>query len=88
MHCGYLDRHGRFLDCSHEYGPFKHESYCHGMGIDEDYLMGFVGWVKLTPCLPDSYLYTSPRGLTKEQEKWLVDSGYEVDEWDRGDVKQ
>lgn len=82
MHCGYLDRHGRFIDCSYEHGAFKHESYCRQFGENEDYLMEFLGWVKLTTCLPNEYLFTSPRGLSNKQIEWLTENGYEIQKED------
>ena len=78
MHCGYLSRQGEFIDCSNEHGAFKHEEYCKHLGKDEDYLMDFLGWVKLTTCLPNEYLFTSPRHLSNEQIKWLTENGYEI----------
>lgn len=82
MHCGYLTREGKFIDCSLIQGPIKHESMCRSMGMSEEYLMEFVGWVKLTLCLPNEYLFMSPRGLSQKQIDWLSKNGYEIEEMD------
>ena len=50
--------------------------------MSEEYLMEFVGWVKLTLCLPNEYLFMSPRGLSQKQIDWLSENGYEIEEMD------
>lgn len=84
MHCGYLSRHGEFIDCSTIEGPFRHESFCSSAGQSEEYFLNFLGWVKLTTTLPNDYVFDSPRGLSSAQIRWLEENGYEVDEMDIG----
>lgn len=82
MHCGYLNRNGEFIDCSHEKNEyFKHESYCDAIGIDEDYLLTMLGWIKLTTCLPNAYI--TYRALSDKQVKWSTDNGYDIEEEDK-----
>lgn len=80
--CGYLDRSGRFIDCCHEEKPFQHDSYCGKKGLNEDFLMDVLGWVKLTKVLPNKYIFTWNLGLSMEQISWLKKNGYDIDEFD------
>ena len=77
--CGYLSRIGVFIDCSNADGQFKHISYCDSTHIDEEYVMDWLGWVKLTTSIPQGYVYTSMKPMSKEQIEWLENNGYVVD---------
>ena len=77
--CGYLSRIGVFIDCSNADGQFKHISYCDSMHIDEEYVMDWLGWVKLTTSIPCGYVYTSMKSLSNEQIEWLENNGYVID---------
>lgn len=77
--CGYLSRTGAFIDCSSADGQFKHISYCDSIHINEEYVMDCLGWVKLTTCIPQGYVYTSMKPMSKEQIEWLENNGYEID---------
>lgn len=82
LHCGYINRNGEFIDCSHYEGPFKHEKLCLFLKTTEEDLMNFLGWVKLTTCLPNKYIFDSPLGLSQSQINWLEENGYQIDELD------
>lgn len=77
--CGYVSRTGAFIDCSNAEGQFKHISYCDSLNLDEDYLMDYLGWVKLTASIPCGYVYTSMKPISTEQIEWLENNGYMVD---------
>lgn len=80
--CGYLDRAGRFIDCSEEEGPFKHSNYCQKIGLEEDFLLEILGWIKLTDSLPNRYLFMWDFGMSQEQIDWLEKNNYKIEEFD------
>ena len=41
--------------------------------------MDCLGWVKLTTSIPQGYVYTSMKPMSKEQIKWLENNDYKVD---------
>ena len=80
--CGYVNREGTFIDCTNEKKPLQHDSYCERMGLNEDYIMDVLGWVKLTKVLPNKYIYTHALSMSVEQISWLVKNGYDIEEFD------
>ena len=79
---GYATREGRFIDVSgyaEGQSVSAHTNYCAEKGIDEEEMMSEHGWVKLTRCLDNGYIFYG-RHLSEEQIELLKSMGYEVEE--------
>ena len=50
-------------------------------GINEDYILIYNKWIKLTTCL-DEYIYMGVEPLTNAQQETLLKLGYKIEEFD------
>lgn len=79
---GYITPSGIFIDIPETNAASDHHEYCTKHRISEDYLMEVKGYVKLTRCLCNRYIFRA-RTLTPEQVRTLEELGYIVDEYDK-----
>ena len=86
-YCGYITREGKFIDLNKKYPDLeeiwmsKHTQFEEDFGIDEDYILIYNKWVKLTTCL-DEYIYMGVEPLTNAQQETLLKLGYKIEEFD------
>lgn len=86
-YCGYITREGEFIDLNKKYPDLeemwmsKHTRFEEDFGIDEDYILTYNKWVKLTTCL-DEYIYMGIEPLTNAQQETLTKLGYKIEEFD------
>lgn len=86
-YCGYITREGEFIDLNKRYPDLeeiwmsKHTQFEGELGIDEDYILTYNKWVKLTTCL-DEYIYMGVEPLSDAQKDKLIELGYEIEEYD------
>ena len=86
-YCGYITREGEFIDLNKKYPNLeeiwmsKHTQFEEEFGVDEDYILTYNKWVKLTTCL-DEYIYMGVEPLSDAQKDKLIELGYEIEEYD------
>ena len=84
---GYVTREGKFIDLNKKYPDLeetwmsKHTRFEEDFGIDEDYILIYNKWVKLTTCF-DEYIYMGVEPLTNAQQQTLLKLGYKIEEFD------
>ena len=59
----------------------KHTQFEEEFNLNEDYLLIYHKWVKLTACL-DEYIYMGIEPLTNAQQDTLIKLGYKIEEFD------
>lgn len=86
-YCGYITREGEFIDLNKKYSNLeeiwmsKHTQFEEEFGVDEDYILTYNKWVKLTTCL-DEYIYMGVEPLSDAQKDKLIELGYKIEEYD------
>lgn len=86
-YCGYITREGEFIDLNKKYPDLeetyisKHTHFEIEFDVDEDYILTYNKWVKLTTCI-DEYIYMGVEPLSNEQKDKLIELGYKIEEFD------